>query len=410
MIFGLKQVESILEAIGNPHREMQVIHVGGTNGKGSTAAMIASILQQEGYRVGLYTSPHLLRFNERIKINGEEVEDKSVVELTDWMRQKILAANIQPPFTFFDFTTAMALLYFNQRRVDLAILEVGLGGRLDSTNVVDPLLCIITNIAKDHEALLGTRILAIAREKAGIIKQGRPLLTAATQPRVIHLFSELCREKKAPSFRVGQQFKYSGIEETDFNYEGLHRKLWSLRVNLRGFHQILNATTALGAAEILEELGYPVSTEAMMEGLRVVDWPGRLEIIHSVPRVLVDGAHNPAGALMLRASLEKEFSFRRLILLVGMMGDKDIKTTLRILSPVAHHIILSKPPIDRAASLHTLKTVLGAEGKKAEMIENLDEAIERGLAVTGEEDLLCITGSLYMVGAAKAYFRSLGQS
>lgn len=410
MIFGLKQVESILEAIGNPHREMQVIHVGGTNGKGSTAAMIASILQQEGYRVGLYTSPHLLRFNERIKINGEEVEDKSVVELTDWMRQKILAANIQPPFTFFDFTTAMALLYFNQRRVDLAILEVGLGGRLDSTNVVDPLLCIITNIAKDHEALLGTRILAIAREKAGIIKQGRPLLTAATQPRVIHLFSELCREKKAPFYRVGQQFKYSGIEETDFNYEGLHRKLWSLRVNLRGFHQILNATTALGAAEILEELGYPVSTEAMVEGLRVVDWPGRLEIIHSVPRVLVDGAHNPAGALMLRASLEKEFSFRRLILLVGMMGDKDIKTTLRILSPVAHHIILSKPPIDRAASLHTLKTVLGAEGKKAEMIENLDEAIERGLAVTGEEDLLCITGSLYMVGAAKAYFRSLGQS
>ena len=177
MIFGLTQVERILEALGNPHREVQAIHIGGTNGKGSTAAMMASILQKEGYRMGLYTSPHLIRFTERIKVNGKEIEKEEVAELAGWMKERIEAAGIPSPFTFFDFTTAMGLLYFKQKMVDLAILEVGLGGRLDSTNVIDPLLSIITNIAKDHEEYLGRSILKIAREKAGIIKKGRPLIT-----------------------------------------------------------------------------------------------------------------------------------------------------------------------------------------------------------------------------------------
>ena len=189
MVFGLTQVTRILEALGNPHEEIQAIHIGGTNGKGSTAAMMASILQREGYRVGLYTSPHLVHFKERIKVNGIEIEEKEVATLTEWMREKIEASGITAPFTFFDFTTAMALLYFSQKRVDLAILEVGLGGRLDSTNVIDPLFSIITNVTKDHEEILGRSLLKIAGEKAGIIKKGRPLITAATQPRVLQLFS-----------------------------------------------------------------------------------------------------------------------------------------------------------------------------------------------------------------------------
>jgi len=180
MIFGLTQEERILKAIENPHREIQAIHIGGTNGKGSTAAMMTSILQKEGYRVGLYTSPHLIRFTERIKVNGKEIEKEEVAALTEWMRERMGEANITSPFTFFDFTTAMALYYFKQKMVDLAVLEVGLGGRLDSTNVVDPLLAIITNISKDHEAYLGKSILKIAGEKAGIIKKGRPLITAAS--------------------------------------------------------------------------------------------------------------------------------------------------------------------------------------------------------------------------------------
>jgi dihydrofolate synthase / folylpolyglutamate synthase len=408
MIFGLTQVKRILKAVGDPHREIEAIHIGGTNGKGSTAAMMASILQQEGYRVGLYTSPHLIRFNERIQINGQQIEDKAVAELTEWMRKRVEAAAIKSPFTFFDFTTAMALLYFKQAMVDLAILEVGLGGRLDSTNVVDPLLSIITNIGIDHEDVLGKGILKIAGEKAGIIKKGRPLITAAAQPQVARLFSKICREKKSPYFRVGKEFRYVTTGEREFNYEGLHWKLWGVALNLRGGHQVINATTALGGMEVLEELGYPVSTTAMLEGLRTVDWPGRLEMVRSSPQVILDGAHNPAGARVLKEALKTEFHFRKLILLIGILKDKDIPSILHTLAPLADHIILSKPHIDRAAPTALLKKALAQAAKKTEVIDDLKEAIGRGLSITGKEDLFCITGSLYLVGEAKAYFLSRG--
>jgi dihydrofolate synthase/folylpolyglutamate synthase len=404
MIFGLTQVERILEAIGNPHREVQAIHIGGTNGKGSTAAMVASILRREGYQIGLYTSPHLIRFTERIKVNGKEIEKEEVAALAGWMKERIEAAGITPPFTFFDFTTAMALLYFKQKMVDLAVLEVGLGGRLDSTNVIDPLLSVITNIAKDHEEQLGKSILKIAGEKAGIIKKGRPLITAATQPQVLQLFSKICKKRGAPYFRVGKEFRYVQSGERNFNYEGLHRKLWSIYLNLSGSHQIINATAAFGAIEVLEDLGYPVSNEAMIEGLKEVEWPGRLETVCSSPRVVLDGAHNPAGALVLKEALEKEFQYHHLILLIGMMKDKDFESMLPLLAPLAHHIILSQPHLDRAAPPALLKRALGKNGGRAEVIEDFKEAIDKGLAMTRKEDLLCITGSLYTVGEARAYF------
>jgi dihydrofolate synthase/folylpolyglutamate synthase len=405
MIFGLTQVERILEAIGDPHREVQAIHVGGTNGKGSTAAMMASILQQEGYRTGLYTSPHLIQFTERIKVNGKEIEKEEVAELTEWMRERMEAAGVTSPFTFFDFTTAMGLLYFKQKLVDLAVLEVGLGGRLDSTNVIDPLLSIITNIAKDHEEHLGRSILKIAGEKAGIIKKGRPLITAATQPQVLRLFSKVCLEKGAPYYRVGKDFRYGQSGERNFDYEGLHRKLWGISLNLAGPHQIINATTALGAMEILDDLGYRVSSDAMTEGLKEVQWPGRLEIVCPSPKVVLDGAHNPAGALALKESLEKEFEYRHLILLIGVMKDKDIKSILHLLAPLADHLILTQPHTNRAAPPTLLKKALGRNGGRAEIVEDFKKAIEKGLSMTKEEDLLCITGSLYTVGEARAYFR-----
>ena len=409
MIFGLTQITKILETIGSPHKEIEAIHIGGTNGKGSTAAMMASMLQREGYRVGLYTSPHLVHFTERIQVNGTEIQEEEVAALTEWMRERVEARGMTAPFTFFDFTTAMAILYFSQKRVDLAILEVGLGGRLDSTNVIDPLLSIITNVTKDHEEVLGRSLLKIAGEKAGIIKEGRPLITAATQPRVLHLFAELCREKDAPFYRVGRDFRYEPVGERTFHYEGLHRKLWSVGLNLSGPHQLINATTALGAMEVLEDLGYPVSTEAMTEGLRDVRWPGRLERVPMSPRVVLDGAHNPAGALVLRKSLEEEFQFNRLILLMGIMKDKDLKSILQTLAPLAWHIILSRPHTDRASSPSRLLEVLGMNGKKAEIVEDLPGAIEKGLSLTQEEDLFCITGSLYTVGEARNYLLSKGR-
>jgi len=405
MIFGLAKVEAILEAIENPHREIQAIHIGGTNGKGSTAAMMASILQKEGYQTGLYTSPHLIRFTERIKINGKEIEQEEVAELAGWMRKRVEEAGVPPPFTFFDFTTALALLYFKQKMVDLAVLEVGLGGRLDSTNVVDPLLSIITNIAKDHEEQLGRSLLKIAGEKAGIIKKGRPLLTAATQPQVLRLFSKICQERRSPYYRVGKEFRCVQNGERNFDYEGLDRKLWNISLNLGGPHQIINATTALGAMELLDDLGYSVSNDAMIEGVKEVEWPGRLEMVCSSPRVVLDGAHNPAGALALKESMEKEFQYHHLNLILGVMKDKDIPSILRLLAPLAHHLILTRPHTDRAAPPALLLKALGKNGEKAEIAEDLEGAIEKGLSMTKEDDLLCITGSLYTVGEARAYFR-----
>jgi dihydrofolate synthase / folylpolyglutamate synthase len=407
MIFGLTQAEKILDAVGNPHQEIQSIHIGGTNGKGSTAAMMASILQKEGYRVGLYTSPHLLRFTERIKVNGKEIAEEEVATLAGWMRERVEAAGIKGPFTFFDFTTAMALLYFSRKSVDVAVLEVGLGGRLDSTNVVNPLVSIVTNIAKDHEAYLGHTLPKIAREKAGIIKKGRPFITAVTQEQLLRLFSSLCREKGSPYFRVGKDFRYLQTGEGSFQYEGLQRKLWGIHVNLRGSHQITNAATALGAMEVLEESGYPVSTDAMIKGLGDVEWPGRLELVRSSPRVVLDGAHNPAGAVTLKKSLKQEFQYRHLILLVGIMKDKDIESILHTLVPMADHVILSRPNVDRAAHPNLLKESLGRYPRKAEIIEDLEKAIDKGISIAGKEDLLCITGSLYTVGEARAYLLRL---
>lgn len=404
MIFGLTKIEAILRAVGNPHRELQAIHIGGTNGKGSTAAMVASILRKEGYRVGLYTSPHLIRFTERIKVNGKEIEKEEIVELTEWLRKRIEEAGVPSPFTFFDFTTAMAFLYFKQKMVDLTVLEVGLGGRLDSTNVIDPLLSIITNIGKDHEDVLGKGIMRIAREKAGIIKRKRPLITAATQPQVLRHFAKVCQEKASPFFRVGKEFRYHLEGEEGFSYEGIHRKLWGLSLNLRGGHQVVNAVTALGAMEVLDDLGYRISNEAMSGGLKEVEWPGRLEMVSSSPKVLLDGAHNPDGALTLKESLQRDFQYRNLILLIGIMKDKDIPSILHALSPLADHIILTRPSTARAASPALLKKALGRNGTKAEVVEDFKMAIEKGLSFTGAEDLLCITGSLYTVGEARSYF------
>lgn len=404
MIFGLEKIKAILEAIGNPHLEIQTIHIGGTNGKGSTAAMMASILQQEGYHVGLYTSPHLIRFTERIKVDGKEIDPEVVAELTDWIRERIEITGVTPPFTFFDFTTAMALLYFKQKRVDLAILEVGLGGRLDSTNVVEPLLSVITNVSKDHEEVLGRTLLKIAYEKAGIIKKGRPLVTAASQPQILRMFSKICKEKGSPFYRMGKEFSYVPCERGHFHYRGIHRKFWDLTVNLPGPHQIINAVTALGAMEVLDDLGYVVSNEAMINGLNRVEWPGRLEMVCSSPRVFLDGAHNPAGALVLKESLQKEFEYNRLILIIGIMKDKNYKFILRTLAPIADHLILTQPNIPRAASPELLQKSLGRNGKKVEIVQGVQRAIDRGLSMASSEDLICITGSLYTVGEARAYF------
>lgn len=411
IIFGLANIRNILGALGNPHKKLKAIHIGGTNGKGSTAAMIQSILSRSGYRVGLYTSPHVISFTERIRIDEKEITEGEVVRLTQWIRGAIRESRIPEAFTFFDFTTAMAMLYFVRERVDLAILEVGLGGRLDSTNVVDPLLAIITTISMDHRNYLGNSLEAVAGEKAGIIKGGRALITAARQPKVLDLFRRICREKKAPLFRVGRDFRGRRAGPRRFHYHGRKLSLPNVELNLPGRHQIINATAAIGAIEMMVEGGYGIGEEAVYGGLNRVQWPGRLEVVMESPTVVLDGAHNPGAAKRLRQAIVEEFNFERLLVVLGIMSDKDYRKIISTLVPVADMTVLCKPRCERAASPEVLLNEVKRIERKGEIVEDVGEAVHHLLSMATERDLMCITGSFYTIGEAKAYLtRAFGQS
>jgi dihydrofolate synthase/folylpolyglutamate synthase len=409
IVFGLNNIRNILESLGNPHEKVRTVHIGGTNGKGSTAAMIHSILSRCGYRVGLYTSPHLMSFTERIRIDGREITEDEVVHLTEQIRGAIRKRSIPETFTFFDFTTAMALLYFVEQGVDLAVVEVGLGGRLDSTNVVVPLLTVITNISMDHRDYLGNTLEQVAREKAGIIKEGRDVLTAATQPKVLDLLSQVCLGKKASLFRVGRDFRGRRVAPRRFHYHGRKLNLPNLELNLSGRHQITNATTALAAIEMLRGSGYRVGNEAIYGGLGNVRWSGRLEVVMESPRVLLDGAHNPGAAKRLKEAISEEFTYERLLLALGIMSDKDYRRIISILVPLADMIVLCKPRSERAALPRVLLNEVERTGKRGKIIEDVGEAARYLLSMATKRDLVCITGSFYTIGEAKASLSSPGK-
>jgi dihydrofolate synthase/folylpolyglutamate synthase len=410
IVFGLANIRNILEAIGNPHERVKTVHIGGTNGKGSIAAMIHSILSRSGYRVGLYTSPHLISFTERIRIVDREITEGEVVRLTYRIREAIRKKGVPETFTFFDFTTAMTILYFYEEGVDMAILEVGLGGRLDSTNVVDPLLAVITNISMDHRDYLGDTLEKVAREKAGIIKEGRPLVTAASQPKVVDLLKRVCIEKKAPLLRVGRDVRGKRVGPRRFHYRGRNLSLSNLKLNLAGRHQIINATTALGVIEVLKEEGYRVVDEAIFEGLRDVHWSGRLEVIMESPMVVLDGAHNPGAAKKLGEAIMEEFTYDRFLLALGIMNDKDYRRIISTLVPLADMTVLCKPRCERATSPQVLLDEVTRIGKRGKVVEDVGESVECLLSMATERDLVCITGSFYTIGEAKTYLlRSKGQ-
>ncbi len=299
--FGLNRTENLLERLGNPHRRFRAIHIAGTNGKGSTAAMLSSILTSHGHRVGLYTSPHLVRFTERFRINDQEAPADAIFQaFQDVMG--VIAGNEWP--TFFEAVTAMAFHYFAKEAVDWAVVETGMGGRLDATNVVNPEVAIITNVAMDHQEFLGATLSAIAREKAGIVKEATPLVTAVRQPAAQSTLKTTCLKKRAPLFRYGIHFRSRRNGLQRFHYHGLSHSWSDLPLGLLGEHQSINAATALAALEILESKGtLRLDPTAVGEGLLRVRWPGRLEILETSPLVVLDGAHNPHGAESLRTAL-----------------------------------------------------------------------------------------------------------
>ncbi len=408
MVFGLSNIERIVHALGNPHEQLKVIHIGGTNGKGSTAVMMASVLRQSGYRVGLYTSPHILSFTERIQINGESITEAEVAAMTASIRERIEEARIPQEFTFFDFTTAMAFLYFAESGVDLAIIEVGLGGRLDSTNIVRPTVALITNVSVEHRDVLGDSLIGIAREKAGIIKQGVPLLTGITQEEIIREVERVCQEKEAPLYRMGRDFSAEKEGPGMLGFKGRRWSFSGIKVNLLGEHQIENAAMAMGTLETAEEAGYPVSRDSIYRGLEKVNWSGRLEVVRKRPWVILDGAHNPAGAQALREALSQGFSYERCYFLLGIMRDKEVEKIISILAPLSHELVLCKPKQDRAAPPERLAKAVEAVGAKGRVIPDVAEGLDTLLSMAGRDDLICVAGSFYTLGEAKAHLLASG--
>jgi dihydrofolate synthase/folylpolyglutamate synthase len=398
---GLSRINHLLSALDAPHRKFPSIHIAGTNGKGSTAAMTASILKQAGFRVGLYTSPHLIDFSERIAINSIPISQEEMIQLTECIKKQVDRLSIL--ITFFEFTTAMAFCYFAKNAVDIAVIEVGLGGRFDATNVLTPKICAITQIGMDHEQYLGHTLLEIAKEKAGIIKEGVPIITGATPPEVITCIEETAHHKNAPLIRLGQDLLVSGTSPQLFLYQNGSKKR-TVSCPLLGKHQIANAAIAMGIVETLSD--FPVSEEAILEGIAKVEWPGRLQIIQHEPWIFLDGAHNPSGIAALVSFLEERDQKRsgRNWLIIGIMQDKNIKEMLAPFSNWADKVVFTRPNIERAADVTTLSTALDSAVSQTAKA-SVSDAIEFVRSEIAPCDTLVITGSLYTVAEALAHFK-----
>jgi len=396
--FGLSKTSNLLKAFGNPHRGRKYVHVGGTNGKGSVAAMVESILMKSGLKVGFYSSPHLVRFTERFRLAGREISPEEVANLVCEVRE---AADPEEPPTFFEFTTAMALIYFARERADLSIMEVGMGGRLDATNVIRPEVSVITNISLDHQAFLGRRLLQIAWEKAGIIKRGVDVVTAAAQPAVVRLIEEVCEAKGAKLHRLGKDLRIR-VGDGGFTYYGLDRDLKQVEVGLLGRHQYRNGALALAVVEILRRKGFRVTEAQMREGLKTPSWAGRMHVFSRNPTVMLDGAHNPAAIRNLVRSLTGNTAHGRLILVLGVMADKDVRKIVREIVPAADYVICTRPEYYRAAPPEVLMKAASPLWKGGDVVPTLAGALKRAKEVAGPEDLILVTGSLFTVGEAMA--------
>jgi dihydrofolate synthase / folylpolyglutamate synthase len=402
---GLSSITRLLELLGNPHHSLHCIHIAGTNGKGSTAAYLHAIYCRAGYRPGLYTSPHLVDFSERIVINDRPIAHGSVISLVQRLRT-LCRRNGLDHITFFEFTTALALTYFAQHEADPVILETGLGGRLDATNIVDPLLSIITSISREHTAHLGPTLMHITREKAGIIKKGRPCISAVTRSGPRDYIRQVCQDKGTLLMEYSRDFTMR-MHSTGYCYLGQECRYPGLSLGLIGQHQVRNAAVAITAVELLRTRGYTLQDKDIHAGVQSCRWPGRLEVVQTSPRhIVLDGAHNPAAWQVLARALKHEFSYRRLVLIIGVMRDKDIRSLLCLVA-LAHTCIFFKPKMERSAGREYLeKYIVFSKEKRLLWYETLAQSLATAHNNTGSQDLICITGSLFAVGEARELLRS----
>jgi dihydrofolate synthase/folylpolyglutamate synthase len=412
--FDLENITVLAERLGHPERAYPSAHIAGTNGKGSTAAFLESILRHAGFRTGLNTSPHLEKINERIRVNGKEVGDEAFAETFTRIQlliEELLAAGkLRAHPTYFECVTAMAFEYFVRERVDFAVFEVGLGGRLDATNILSPVVTIITRIDFDHENFLGHSLREIAAEKAGILKLGVPLVLAEQRPEAREVILTRAKNLACPViepakiFRIDQESVQSGtFRARVIDVES--GNTFELAPSLPGRFQLQNALNAVAAARLLRDRGFPILDAAITQGIGQTVWPGRLEKLQSAPDVYCDGAHNPGAARELAHFLEQNFSGRKIWLIYAALRDKAVDEVAGLLFPHAAEVIFTAPSTSRAISAAQLAEIAGHHAARFSVIPDAERALEHALAQAAPQDAIFITGSLYLVGQLRHYWK-----
>ena len=406
-VYERNVINTLLRELGDPQRGPKYVHIAGTNGKGSTSAFLAAILTEAGYRTGLYTSPYIQRFNERIQVCGEQIPDDCLAEITTEIAaavERVQAAGYRRP-TIFELITALGFCWFRRQNCDVVVLEVGMGGRLDATNAIDESeVAVIANIGLDHTEFLGTTLPEIAFEKAGIVKPGGDVVLYGQTQEVEEVFRRVCRERGAALTLADSrlaQIRESSITGTIFDYPG-----WEgLHISLLGKYQVSNACSALTAVERLRAKGWNIPDSAVRAGLRKAHWPGRLELLRQEPAVIVDGAHNPQGAQALMEAMEALFPGKKLRVVVGVLADKDYHASIAIAEGQTEKFYAVSPPSYRALEAEALAEEIRQQGSvPVAAFDSIPEAIEAALAEAGREDVICIFGSLYQVGDVRRYF------
>jgi len=400
---GLENIKDLLRRLDNPHERFGVVHVAGTNGKGSVTSMLTHVLHEAGYRVGMFISPYLERFTERIQVDLKEIEHDHLARITQRVKEKVeeMVSEGKNHPTEFEIVTAIGFAYFAEREVDCAVVEVGLGGRFDATNVVNPIVSVITSISYDHMDVLGDTLGKIAFEKAGIIKQGRPVVTYPQLPEATDVIKRVARERNAPLFEVnrsGIQVIASEVGRQVFNYSFGGDNFSNVVIRLTGRHQILNAATALTAVAALRREGFAIPDDAVYRGMERAFWPGRLEVLGHQPYVILDGAHNESGAQALAGAIKEYFGGKPVTLVMGILKDKDIDAIVKHICPLAESIIVTRPDSPRAMDPAELAVKVKRYCRDVTVEPDVERATAMGLGKVARDGVLLFTGSLYLIG------------
>jgi len=404
--YDLRRVFQLLERVGNPQLKAKSLHITGTNGKGSTSAMLASVLVTAGYKTGLYTSPHLITMRERFNINGRMISEGEVAALMTRLKLEIEAVNAEAAYgrlTVFEILTVLCFTWFAEQKCDFQVMEVGMGGRFDATNVIQPEVCLLTSISLDHTEILGDTITKIAAEKCGIIKSGCVVVSHPQTPEATQVIFETCGGKKVKLIQIGHEVNSHSLSYNLHNQSMVVKGRldeYPVTIPLLGQHQLDNAAAVIAAVEVLIERGFPISKAAIGEGLAKVEFPGRLQIAGEKPLIILDGGHNPGAAKKLKESLQQYFKPVRSILVIGMSADKDMQGVVAALSPIFDQIVTTAADNPRSAKPEVLAQLFKAEGKQTITFQSISQALTYARQTARDNDLICVTGSLFVVGEA----------